>query len=247
VGYGQDTDYAPMRAYDMLIQAESGLCSVTGTNETACKVGVSAADIAAGMNAHAAILEALLERAITGKGKSIEISMFDSLADWMNVPLLHYDHLGKETPRVGLSHAAIYPYRPFSCSDGVVIVVVQNPGEWSRLCQLVLEKPELEVDPRFASNPLRVENRKTLDQEMEPIFAAMTRQQAVDRLDQANLASAKLCDIKDLSEHPALRRVEAEANGKSFTLAAPPLHPHIGITTVPGIGEHTQQVVDEFS
>ena len=246
VGYGQDTTYAPMRAYDMLVQAESGLCSVTGTSEVACKVGVSAADIATGINAHAAILEALLERAITGKGKSIEISMFDCLAEWMNVPLLHFDHLGKETLRVGLSHAAIYPYRPFSCSDGVVIVVVQNPGEWSRLCDLVLHRPELEMDPRFSSNPLRVENRNALDQEMEPIFAAITCQQAVARLDQANLASAKLCDIKDLSEHPALRRIEAETNGQRFTLAAPPLHPDLAVTLVPGIGEHTRRVIDEF-
>lgn len=126
VGYGQDTDYAPMRAYDMLIQAESGVCSVTGTPEVPCKIGVSAADIATGAAAHAAVLEALVERSITGRGKVIEIAMFDVMADWMAVPLLHYEQEGRHTARHGLSHAAIYPYRPFVCADGMVIVAART-------------------------------------------------------------------------------------------------------------------------
>lgn len=123
VGYGQDTDYAAMRAYDMLVQAESGLCAVTGTPDTPSKVGVSAADIATGMNAHAAILEALISRQTTGLGRVIEIAMFDGMADWMAVPLLHYEHAGRETGRYGLAHASIYPYRPYVCGDGLAIVV----------------------------------------------------------------------------------------------------------------------------
>ena len=246
VGYGQDTDYAQMRAYDMLVQAESGLCSVTGTPDVPSKVGVSVADIATGMNAHAAILEALIERSISGIGRAIEIAMFDCLADWMNVPLLHFDHLAKVTPRVGLSHATIYPYRPFACRDGDVVIVVQNPGEWSRLCVNVLKRPELENDPRFATNPKRVENRAALDCEIEPVFAAMSRVEAVKRLEQSKLAYAKVCDVADLSAHPALRRIKAETNGKSFTLAAPPLHPKMTTAKVPEIGEHTQKVREEF-
>jgi crotonobetainyl-CoA:carnitine CoA-transferase CaiB-like acyl-CoA transferase len=123
-----------MRAYDMLIQAESGLCAVTGTAETPVKVGVSLADVATGMTAHAAVLEALIERGLTGKGKAIEIAMFDTMADLMSVPLLHHDYAHRDTPRVGLSHAAIYPYAAYSCLDGEVVAVVQSPQEWVRFC-----------------------------------------------------------------------------------------------------------------
>jgi len=127
-GYGQDTAYAPMRAYDMLVQAESGLCAVTGTPDTPSKIGVSAADIATGMTAQAAVLEALIARGKTGLGQQIEIAMFDAMADWMTVPLLHYEQAGRETLRHGLSHASIYPYRPFACADGSLIVAAHGCG-----------------------------------------------------------------------------------------------------------------------
>src|SRR5690606_28009538 len=145
-----------MRAYDMLVQAESGICAVTGTPEEAVKVGVSMADAATGMNAHAAVLEALLARSLTGRGQALEIAMFDAMADMMNVPLLHLEHGGRDTPRTGLSHAAIYPYGSFSCADGQIVIAVQNPGEWQRLCTGVLGRPDLVDDPRFGDNPGRV-------------------------------------------------------------------------------------------
>lgn len=245
-GYGSDTDVASKRAYDLLIQAESGLCSVTGTPETACKIGVSAADIATGMNAHAAILEALIARSVTGVGKEINIAMFDCLADWMNVPLLHLEQAARETQRFGLSHASIYPYRPFACRDGDVVVVVQNPAEWARLCLIVLRRTDLETDPRFITNKLRIENRSALDEEMNPIFADLSREEAVGRLNRANLASAKVCTVEDLSIHEGLRRVEAEFAGEHFTLAAPPLHPDMSRASIPRLGEHTQSIRDEF-
>jgi itaconate CoA-transferase len=152
VGYGQDTAYADMRAYDMLVQAESGICAVTGSPDAPAKVGVSVADIATGMNAHAALLEALLQRQKTGRGQAIEISMFDGMADWMAVPLLHHEH-GRETHRYGQAHASIYPYRPYVCGcGGVVIVAIQQASEWSRFCSEVLQRKDLFADERFVTN-----------------------------------------------------------------------------------------------
>lgn len=206
-GYGQDTAYAQMRAYDMLVQAESGICAVTGTANTPSKIGVSAADIATGMNAHAAILEALIERARTGRGRQIEIAMFDGMADWMAVPLLHYEHAGRETGRYGLSHASIYPYRPFACLDGTVIVAVQNNGEWLRLCK-ALSCPDLANQAEFVSNAQRAANRDALDAELEPTFAVLTAAETIARLEAAGIAWARYSSLRDLPAHPALRRVE---------------------------------------
>jgi itaconate CoA-transferase len=247
VGYGQDTEYAGMRAYDMLVQAESGLCVVTGSPETPAKVGVSAADICTGMNAHAAIVEALFARERSGRGAAIEIAMFDGLADWMNVPLLHHDCAGRATPRVGLSHAAIYPYGPFACRDGVVVIVAQNAGEWMRLCDQVLERPELVDDIRFRDNPSRLVNRDELDAEIKPVFAGLTVAQAIATLEKAQLAWGRVSTVADLSRHPALRRTLSEVPGGAFELAAPPLHPEVARARVPALGEHSDSIRQEFS
>jgi crotonobetainyl-CoA:carnitine CoA-transferase CaiB-like acyl-CoA transferase len=247
VGYGQDTAYAGMRAYDMLVQAESGLCSVTGVPDRPAKVGVSAADICTGMNAHAAIVEALYQRERTGKGAAIEIAMFDGLADWMNVPLLHYDCAGRATPRVGLSHAAIYPYGPFACSDGDVVIVAQNAGEWSRLCSAVLSRPELVTDSRFRDNPSRLVNRQALDAEIAPVFARLTVAEAIAALEKAQLAWGRVSTVADLSRHPALRRTVSHVPGGSFELAAPPLHPDVAEAKVPALGEHSDMIRQEFA
>ncbi len=221
-GYGQDTPYAPMRAYDMLVQAESGVCAVTGTPDTPSKIGVSAADIATGMNAHAAILEALIERGRTGRGKQIEIAMFDGMADWMAVPLLHYEHAGRETGRYGLSHASIYPYRPFACADGTVIVATQNNGEWAKLCTMVVERPDLSGHPDFATNALRVTNRAALDREIEPSFTQLTVAEAIARLEAAGVAWGRYTELRNLGTHPALRRVEIMlADGQMVTMPRP--------------------------
>lgn len=249
LGYGQDTPYAKMRAYDMLVQAESGLCAVTGTPDVPSKVGVSVADIATGMNAHAAILEALITRGQTGRGQQIEMSMFDGMADWMAVPLLHFEHGGTETGRFGLSHASIYPYRPFACADGSVIVAVQNNAEWGRLCATVLEMPELEQAPDFASNALRVVNRVSLDNQVEPKFATMTTAQAIARLEDATIAFAKYTALRDLGQHPALRRTRVPLPGGHFVDLPRPAGRADDFQPgpVPNLGQHTDAVRREFT
>jgi crotonobetainyl-CoA:carnitine CoA-transferase CaiB-like acyl-CoA transferase len=248
VGYGQDTAYAGMRAYDLLVQAESGLCSITGTPDSAAKVGVSVADIATGMNAYGAILEAIVERRETGKGKQIEVSMFDALADWMAVPLLHYEYGGRETGRHGLSHASIYPYRPFACADGTLIVAVQNNAEWSRLCETALNRPELGRRGLFATNALRVANREALDAEIEPVFSTMTVADATARLEKAAIAYGRYTDLRGLGAHPALRRTDVTLpDGQTASLPRP-----AGRTAafragpVPALGQQTDRIRAEF-
>lgn len=247
-GYGQDTGYAAMRAYDLLMQAESGLCAVTGPPEAPAKVGVSAADIGSGMNAHAAILEALIERARTGRGKQIEIAMFDSMAEWMTVPLLHFEHAGMETGRNGMSHASIYPYRPFACSDGAVIVAIQTQAEWGRLCTRVLDRPELAMHPDYATNAQRAANRQALDRELDPAFAALPLSEAIARLDAAGVAWGRYNAVRDVANHPALRRVGiALPNGEVVTLPrSAGRDAHFAPGRVPQLGEHTDAVRAEF-
>ena len=248
VGYGQDTPSAAMRAYDMLVQAESGICAVTGTPEVPTKIGVSAADIATGMNAHAAILEALIARARTGRGAQIEIAMFDSMADWMAVPLLHYEHAGRETARFGLSHASIYPYRPFSCADGTVIVAVQNNGEWARFCAGVLLRPDLTAHPDYTTNAQRVANRTALDRQMEPILNALTSAEAIARLEAASIAWGSYTAVRDLGAHPALRRVDVTLpDGQSITLPRPAgRNPGFRPGPVPALGSSSTSLRAEF-
>jgi itaconate CoA-transferase len=247
VGYGQDTDYRDMRAYDMLVQAESGICAVTGTPETPCKVGVSIADTAAGMNAHAAVLEALVARNRDGRGRAIEIAMFDGMADWMSVPLYHYEHQGRETGRHGLSHASVYPYRPYRCRDGDVVISIQNAGEWRRLCESVLGKPHLVDDPRFLDNPARVVNRDALDAEIAEVFARLTTREAIALLEAKKIAWARVSGLADLAVHPALRRIEVGVPGGRFQAVAPALHPELVAGPVPALGQHTDKIRAEFA
>lgn len=250
VGYGQDTDYAAMRAYDLLVQAESGICAVTGTPDTPSKIGVSAADIATGMNAHAAVLEALLARERTGRGRTIEISMFDGMADWMAVPLLHYEHAGRETGRHGLAHASIYPYRPYACRDGAAVVVaIQQGDEWRRFCTKVLGRDDLVADGRFATNSRRVANRAALDAEIEPVFAAIDRAEAIRRLDEARIAWARVNAVSDLPQHKALRRVEVALPGGG-TVRVPKPALRAGFDKPPAIpanGADTERIRAEFA
>jgi itaconate CoA-transferase len=168
-GYGSSGPYRDKKAYDLLVQCEAGLVSITGTPETPSKVGVSIADIACGMYAYSGILAALLRRGRTGEGAALEVSLFEALAEWMGFPAYYAMYGGNEPPRTGASHAAIAPYGPFECGDGKVIFLgIQNEREWERFCELVLEQPALAEDERFASNSERVENRDDLHQEIEP-------------------------------------------------------------------------------
>mgnify|MGYP002622173332 CR=1 FL=1 len=247
-GYGQDTAHAPMRAYDMLVQAESGICAVTGTPQTPSRIGVSAADIATGMNAHAAILEALIARGRTGRGASIEVAMFDAMADWMTVPLLHYEHAGLETGRYGLSHATIYPYRPFDCADGTVIVAIQNNDEWLRLCG-ALGRADLAARAEYGSNALRVANRAALDAELEPLFAAIALADAIAMLARAGVAWGRYTALRELGDHPALRRVTVDAGGGALVSLPRPAGRDADFRPgpVPALGADTEAIRREFS
>lgn len=248
-GYGHDTEYSEMRAYDMLVQAESGICAVTGTAETPVKVGVSIADIATGMNAHAAILEALIERSRTRRGKHIEIAMFDGMADWMAVPLLHLEQAGKFTHRHGLSHASIYPYRPYACRNGSIVISIQSDREWERLCTTALARADLLERKEFSSNTGRVANRTALDGELEPAFAAMTTAQAIERLNEAAIAWGRVSELTDVSRHPALRRIEAELPGGQTASMPRPAGRNQDFKTgpIPALGRDTAAIRAEFA
>jgi itaconate CoA-transferase len=246
VGYGQDTAYRDMRAYDMLVQAESGICAVTGSPDSPSKVGVSIADTAAGMNAHAAVLEALIARGRDGKGRSIEIALFDGMADWMNVPLMHFTYQGKVTARHGLSHASIYPYAPYRCRDGEIVISIQSHAEWERLCREALAKPELVADPRFADNPKRVTNREVLGREIAEVFGRYSVKEMVGRLDAAKIAWARVSGVADLAQHPALRRITVDSPGGAFEAAASALHPDLKAKPVPALGQHSEAIRREF-
>lgn len=248
VGYGQDTPYADMKAYDMLVQAEAGLSAVTGTADMPSKVGVSAADIATGSSAHAAILEALIARGNTGQGEIIEIAMFDCVAEWMAVPLLHFEHQGIETGRYGLSHASIYPYRPFACQDATLIIAVQTNREWHRFCEVVVMRPDLFADTKFNTNARRVANRDQLDAALEPVFAALTFEEAVARCQAAGIAWARYRSVAELPTHPGLRRMDVmlpdgqqvtvpRAAGRRDDLVSGPL---------PALGAQTEAIRREF-
>ncbi|MEP6666532.1 MAG: CaiB/BaiF CoA-transferase family protein [Nocardioidaceae bacterium] len=246
VGYGQDTAYASMRAYDLLVQAESGVCSVTGSPDEPAKVGVSAADIATGMNAHALILEALIERTRTGRGRHIEISMFDSMVEWMTVPMLHLEHAARSTQRHGMRHASIYPYRSFDTTDGNVVIAVQRNDEWGRLCT-AMDRPELFERAEFAENDDRVRNRALLDAELEPWFVARSSSDVIGRLERAGVAWSRVRDTQALADHPAMRRVSVETpGGRTVLVPRPPGREILQAGPIPALGQHTAAVRLEF-
>jgi crotonobetainyl-CoA:carnitine CoA-transferase CaiB-like acyl-CoA transferase len=250
-GYGEEGPYAGMKAYDLLIQCETGLASVTGTPDGPGRVGVSIADIASGMYAHAAILEALYERERTGVGKGVAVSMFDALSDWMAVPLIHADY-GRAPKRVGLSHPSIAPYGAFPTGDGKQIVFgIQNEREWEAFCREVLNAPDMALDRRFASNALRVENRVALDAIIANIFRGLTRNALIVRLKGARIAYGALNSVKEAARHPQLRRIEIEAPSGTVRAPAPPPRwagePPFEPRPCPAVGEHTQLIRAEFA
>ena len=212
-GYGDSGPYAQRKAYDLLIQAESGLCSVTGGAEAASRVGISVVDISTGATAHAAILEALFARTRTGKGADIRVSMFDVMADWMSVPLLNTE-AGKSPPRMGLSHPSIAPYGAFRSKDGKdILISIQSEREWKVFCAIVLEQPKLPEDPLFATMVARVKNRAATDKVVADLFGSLSREQLIARLDNADIAYGEVNTSADLSNHPHLRRIDVDTAG----------------------------------
>ncbi len=249
-GYGETGPYADMRAYDLLVQAESGIASVTGTPEAPGRIGISACDIGTGMYAHAAILEALLQRERTGEGSALHVSLFDAMADWMTVPLLHYDYAGTVWPRVGLGHPTIAPYGAFACGDGQQLLIgVQNDGEWRRFATEVLERPEWVEDARYRSNQDRVRHAEELKAGIESVLGGMDVAELRRRLTQAKIAYASVNGVKELSSHPHLRRVEVRTAHGEASIVAPPVEVRGAprqLGEVPAVGAHTQAIRAEF-
>ena len=253
-GYGSSGPYRDKKAYDLLVQCEAGLVSITGTPDTPSKVGVSVADIACGMYAYSGILAALFRRERTGEGAAIEVSLFEALAEWMGFPAYFTMYGGKEPPRTGASHAAIAPYGPFECGDGEVIFLgIQNEREWERFCEAVLERPALANDERFTSNSERVENRDDLHQEIEAILEELSSQEAIERLDDAKIANARMRTVRDFLDHPQL-----ETRGRWREVGSPvgPLRALLPpaimdgeepvMAPIPGVGEHTDNILAEL-
>ncbi|MCC6720068.1 MAG: CoA transferase [Acetobacteraceae bacterium] len=249
-GYGERGEYADMKAYDLLVQAESGLASVTGRAEGPGRVGVSACDIACGMAAHAAILEALIARGINGLGKGIEVSLFDGMADWMNVPLMFFEGTGRAPERMGLAHPSISPYGAFPTKDGsLVLISIQNEREWADFCTHFMLEPALPQRPGFETNVVRVANRAMVDGYIGEVFMTLTRDEAAARLRVSKTAYGFVNGVAEFAKHPALRRITVATPAGPVAVAAPPAILSDGPRTygaVPAIGSHTAEIRKEF-
>ncbi|MDE1144342.1 MAG: CaiB/BaiF CoA-transferase family protein [Paraburkholderia tropica] len=253
-GYGGDGPYRDKKAYDLLIQSESGFLSITGTPDESAKAGCSIADIAAGMYAYSNILAALIERGKTGRGRHIDVSMLESMVEWMGYPL--YYAIDGQTPpqRNGAAHATIYPYGPFKAGDGKSVMLgLQNEREWKAFCDVVLRQPELAADERFASNSRRVEHRAALGALIVAAFASLSARDVVERLEAAKIANAHINDMQAVWEHAQLAARERWTQVQTPAGAVPALLPP-GVTladaprmdAVPALGEHTDAILNEL-
>ena len=253
-GYGSDGPCRDKKAYDLLIQSESGFLSITGTPQTPVKAGISIADISAGMYAYSNILAALIERGRTGSGRRIDVSLLETMGEWMSYALLYAFEGAPPPPRTGAAHATIAPYGPFHAGDGATVMLgLQNEREWKIFCERVLEKPELAEDPRFSSNSRRAEARDELITLVERVFSGLTAKQVVERLDAAQIANARVNEIKEVQAHPQLaarkRWVEVSTPAGKIPVLIPP-----GVTpednprmdAVPALGEHTDAILREL-
>jgi itaconate CoA-transferase len=249
-GYGDDGPYAEMKAYDLLVQAETGLCSINGGPESPARVGVSVCDIAAGMAAHAAILQALYGRERSGEGRAIKTSLFAGMADWMTVPYLHLVYGGKAPERSGLDHPSIAPYGPYRCADGAVLISIQNEREWVSLCANVLEQPGLATEPPFADNLARVKNREALKVRLETVLTTLPRTEVERRLRSGQVAYGGLNTVADFARHPQLRTLPVETPAGPVDLVAPPVAiagDDLRLRPLPKIGEHSEAIRREFA
>ena len=253
-GYGADGPYRDKKAYDLLIQSESGLLSVSGTPETPSKAGCSIVDIASGMYAYTNILAALIQRGRTGKGSRIDTSMLESMVEWMSFPL-YYAYEGAEPPvRAGASHATIYPYGPFPAGDGKVVMLgLQNEREWAVFCDKVLEQPDLKTDPRFSSGPRRSTARKELYLIIAEAFSKLTAEKIVRRLDDAQIGNARMNDMREVWDHAQLqararwRDVDTPV-GKIKAMLPPGMPDSFEprMDPIPAIGQHTDAILGEL-
>jgi itaconate CoA-transferase len=250
-GYGSSGPYCDRKAYDLLVQAETGLVSVTGTPETPAKVSISIADIAAGMYAFTGMLTALYQRERTGKGTTFEVAMFEALGEWMGNPAYFAAYGGTPPPRTGASHASIAPYGPFQAGDGkTVILGLQNEREWAKFCALVLEQPTVTADPRFASNARRVANREALHALINTVFSQLTVEQVIARLDRAQIANARMNTMQEFWDHPQLAarhrwRTVGSPVGPLQALLPPVTMSDVEpqMDPIPALGEQTEAIL----
>lgn len=253
-GYGKDGPYEHKKAYDLLVQCEAGLVSITGTEDTPSKVGVSIADIAAGMYAYSGILTALLNREKTGTGTIIEVSMLEALGEWMGFPAYYAAYGGEEPKRTGANHATIYPYGQFTCGDNkTVFIGLQNEREWALFCEKVLQDEALTNDERFETNTKRSNHRKELKALIEHYFNALSSEEVLERLESAKIANARLNTMKDFYHHPQLiarnrwRKVQTP-EGEINALRPPATLQNVTpvMNPVPALGEHTDKILKEL-
>jgi itaconate CoA-transferase len=253
-GYGPAGPYASKKAYDLLVQCEAGLLSVTGSPDAPSKAGIPVADIAAGMYAFSSILAALLRRERTGEGATLDITMFESLGEWMGFPGYFTAYGGSAPPRSGAHHATIAPYGPFKAGDGATVFLsVQNEREFGRFCDRVLKKPSLKSDPRFSSGPARLQNREAMHAEVDSVFSKIASAEVVERLEAAEIANARLNDMQEFWAHPQLAARERWAKVGSPAGEIDALKPPFNLDgmeprmdPVPAVGEHTRGILQEI-
>lgn len=250
-GYGEEGSYRDQKAYDMLIQGESGLLSINGTPEGAARVGLSVCDIAAGETAFAAVLQSLIARGRTGQGRLVEVSLFHTMADWMNVPYLQAAYGGAGPARVGLRHPTIAPYGAFACADGrEVLVAVQSDREWRALAGAVLGRSELAEDVRYATNVARVAHRDEVEAMIAPVLAALDREAAMRVLEAAGIACGRISALDDLESHPQARHVTVDSPTGPVRMMGRGVRfddGGIGTGPVPAKGEHGAALRREFT
>jgi itaconate CoA-transferase len=247
-GFGESGPFAKRKSYDLLVQAESGLASVTGGPEAPARVGVSVTDVAAGMNAYEAVLEAIIARGRTGQGATLSVSLFDAMADWMTVPLLHHEG-GQSPKRLGLAHPSIAPYGVFKSKDGAdILISIQNDREWRVLAADVMGDTALAADPKFAKLMDRVKNRAETDGKVAAAFATMDVAKLSKKLEAADIAFAHVNDVAGLIKHPHLRRISVETphGAVSYPAPAPIRDQARNYGRIPALGEHTEKVRKEF-
>jgi len=247
-GYGSTGQAAKKKAYDFLVQAESGICAVSGTEADPARVGISICDISSGLTAFSTILRALIQRGRTGRGIDISISMFDVMADFMNFPLLAHRYLGGAPARMGLTHALIAPYGAYRTADGnQVLIAIQSDREWQIFCEAVLEQPDLAEDDRFINNTARVSHRFEMDESINSVFGQMSLEALMELLDSARIANGRLSSVEDLSNHEFLKKQIVNYGGTAIELAALPV-PIDGDRPleVPTLNQHGDRIRQEF-
>lgn len=250
-GYGTDNAASNLKAYDLLVQCESGLAGITGAPEACGRIGVSICDIGAGMNATIAVLSALALRERTGRGSGVSVSLFDGAADWMSIPYVHEVYGTGAPKRLGLKHPSIAPYGAFTTRDANDIVIsIQNEREWQQFCTRFMRLPELGKDPRFASNTERVRNCEALDRIIATAFATLDIDEALARLSDSNTAFGQVRSVGQMARHPALRTWPMTVDGKTLQMIAPAVRAPWDVgrfASAPGLGEHSESLREEFS